>query len=217
MKRDWDGIKAKAREMYDSIERAVRDEIDDERNEQAPIRRIIMAYSAAAAGASINPLPLSGLALVTPIHVALVLHVGKRLGHPLTIENAGEVFKELVGAVGLSIASRLTTGALLKIGLPLIGGLLRAPVVFALTYGLGRVAEDYFLRREKGLTFDKRTAREVFAKGVAEGRVEGAYADYIKRDAKRKNPASQPAAKEPVKKPAKKPVKKPAKKPAKKS
>lgn len=198
MKSRLDNLNDKVKEIFDSVEKAVhavegivRDEIEDGRNEQAPVRRVILAYSGGAAAASVNPIPFSSFALLTPIHVAMVLHVGQRMGHKITVDNAGQVFKEITAAVGLSIAARVATGALIKIGLPVIGGMLRTPVVFALTYGLGRVAEEYFQRRNEGLDFDVKAARELFRQAVREGRVEGGFAEDVKKKA---TPKRKPAA-----------------------
>jgi len=58
--------------------------------------------------------------------------------------------------------------------------------VFAMTYGIGRVAEDYFQRKNDGLDFDKDKAQEVFAQAVEEGRAEGAHAEKAKKQAKKR-------------------------------
>jgi uncharacterized protein (DUF697 family) len=198
-----ESIKAKFNELYNSVEQKVRDEIDDERNPQAAVRRVILAYSGAAAAVNLSPIPFTEVTLLTPLHAAMVLHIGKRLGQAVSLENAGQVFKEIIGAVGLSVAARLTTTVLLKVGLPVVGGYLRAPAIFAMTYGIGRVAEDYYLRRGQGLDFDAKAARELFKKAVKEGRVEGAYAraQAKKEEVAAKKPrAKKPAAKKRAKK-----------------
>jgi uncharacterized protein (DUF697 family) len=192
------GIKAKVNEIYAAVEDKVRDEIDADRNEQAPVRRVILAYSGAAAAVAANPLPFAEFAMLTPVHVAMVLHIGHRLGHPITVDRAGEVFKRIVAAVGLSAAVRFTAGALLKVGLPFVGGLLRAPVAFAFTYGLGRVAEDYFISVNQGFNFDAKTARAVFEQAVREGRVAGAYADLLETKPAAKKSEPKTAAKKPA-------------------
>jgi uncharacterized protein (DUF697 family) len=177
-------VRAKFNELYGSVEAVVRNEIEDDRNPQAAVRRVILAYSGAAMAANLSPIPFTETALLTPIQVAMVLHVGKRLGQDVSLENAGEIFKQIIGAVGLSVAARLATNILLKVGLPIVGGVLRAPAIFAMTYGLGRVAEDYFVRRAQGLEFDAQAARDLFKKAVKEGRVEGAHAQKAKREKK---------------------------------
>jgi uncharacterized protein (DUF697 family) len=217
MKLNWNTINAKAKSIFeaveqsvDTVEDAVRGEIEDDRNERAPVRRVILAYSGAAAAASANPIPFSSFALLTPIHVAMVLHVGKRMGQELTLENAGEILKKITGAVGLSIATRVAAGALLKIGLPGIGGMLRTPVIFGLTYGLGRVAEEYFERKAEGLDFDVAKARAIFEQAVREGRVDGGFAQGVKKKTSAKKPTKKTSAKKPAPKTAAKqePVKK---------
>jgi len=186
-------LKHRVTDLIDSIEGVVRNEIDEERNPQAKIRRVILAYSGAAAAVNVNPIPLASFVLLTPIHTAMVLHVGKRMGHELTVQNAAEIFKQILGAVGLSLAARLAANILLGVGLPIIGGYLRSPAVFALTYGLGRVAEEYFARKNEGLDFNKKEARKIFEQAIKEGRVEGAYAKAGQK--KKKTATKKPTAK----------------------
>ncbi len=195
-------IKNKINELYVSVENTVRDEIDDQRNPQATVRRVILAYCGAATAANLSPVPFSEAVLLTPIHAAMVLHIGKRMGQDVSLKNAGDILKQLIGAVGLSVAARLTTNALLKVGLPVVGGYLRAPAVFGMTYGLGRVAEDYFLRRSQGLEFDTKAARELFKKAVKEGRVEGEYARRMADKPSQAKPKKPTKKKTAVKKPA---------------
>ena len=99
-------VRAKFNELYESVEAVVRNEIEDDRNPQAAVRRVILAYSGAAMAANLSPIPFTETALLTPIQVAMVLHVGKRLGQDVSLENAGEIFKQIIGAVGLSVAAR---------------------------------------------------------------------------------------------------------------
>lgn len=193
-----ENIKDKVKDVYESMEGVVRNEIDDARNPHAAIRRVIAAYSGAAAAVNLNPVPMSGFVLLTPLHTAMVLHVGQRMGYEISIENARMVLKEIAGALGLSLAGSMATNVALKVGLPFVGAYLRAPAVFAMTYGVGRVAEEYFTRKNEGLDFDKKTAQEVFNQAVREGRVEGAQAERAK---KKQAAAQKKAAK---KRPAKK-------------
>ncbi|HPM77729.1 MAG TPA: DUF697 domain-containing protein [bacterium] len=211
MKPKLETIKDRVKEVYESMEGVVRNEIDDARNPHASIRRLIAAYSGAAAAVNLNPAPLSDFVMLTPLHTAMVLHVGHRMGYELTTENAWMVLKEIGAAIGLSLAGRLAANVALKIGLPFVGGYLRAPAVFAVTYGVGRVAEEYFTRKNEGLDFDKKTAREVFEQAVQEGRVEGAHAEYAKKKktaAKKKTAEKTVAVKQTAKKSTAKKTKK---------
>lgn len=204
MKIDIEQIRVKVSDLIESVEGVIRNEIDDERNPQAYVRRVIVTYSGIAAAINVTPIPFSSFVLLTPVHVAMVLHVGKRMGHELSIEKAGDVFKQIIGAVGLSVAARMATNALLKIGLPIVGGYLRSPAVFAMTYGLGRVAEEYFERRNEELDLDAKIAKEVFMEAVREGRVEGAYAEQAKSKTREKKAKAKKGKKPATKKSAKK-------------
>ncbi len=126
----------------------------------------ISAYAAAAA--SVVPLPFAELALLLPIHSAMVMTVGHIYGRPVSRTEASRVAVELGAVAGLTMAGTAALSALRKILLPGIGGLLAAPASFALTWGLGKIAIEYFqnpgISQERMKTVFKEAMEE--AKGV---------------------------------------------------
>ncbi|MEM1022752.1 MAG: DUF697 domain-containing protein [Myxococcota bacterium] len=127
---------------------------------------VITISGYAAAAASVVPVPLSELALLLPIHTAMVMTVGHVHGRSVSRAEAARVAAELGAIAGLTFAGTAALGALRKLLLPGIGGVLAAPAAFALTWGLGQVAVAYFSDPE--LSQDE--LKKVFKDAMKEGR-----------------------------------------------
>lgn len=132
----------------------------------AKAREVVQFSSYAASAAAVVPVPMAELALLLPIHTAMVMTIGHVFGRPIPRTEAARVAVELGAIAGLTLASTAALSALRKLFLPGIGSVLAAPASFALTYGLGRVAIEYF--ETPGLSRER--LRTVFKEAMAEGR-----------------------------------------------
>jgi uncharacterized protein (DUF697 family) len=91
-----------------------------------------------------EPLPWLDLIAIIPLQVKLVADIGKIYGFQLTPERSKQIVLELGGALAYAWAARQVTRGLLKVAMPVLGGLLNAPLAYASTYTLGHLAERYF-------------------------------------------------------------------------
>jgi len=66
-----------------------------------------------------------------------------------------EIYKEILGVLGLSFLAQQTAIGLYKLGLPFIGGFMTIPLVFILTYAIGKVMDFYFVSKTQGKTLTK--------------------------------------------------------------
>ncbi len=145
--------------------RAGKKKLTEEQSEAITDDLIVMS-SFGAATVTLLPIPLSDFMVVTPIQASMVTAIGRVWGRELTLEESKHVVLELAGVCGLSLVAQKGFATLTKILLPGLGGVLAAPWAFAVTYGMGRVATQYFRHRE--LT---RTAmKTIFDQAVAEGK-----------------------------------------------
>lgn len=124
---------------------------DSEQDEKA--REVVTITAYASAASAMVPIPLVDLALLVPIHSAMVMTVGHVLGRSVNDTEAKRVVLELGAVAGVTVAARAGLTALKKIVLPGIGGVLAAPASFAATWALGRVTIAYF--REPHLSRDE--------------------------------------------------------------
>jgi uncharacterized protein (DUF697 family) len=123
-RRDWSQADARARAQ------AAREVVE------------IAAYGGCLA--AVVPIPLVDLAILLPVHSAMVMTVGHVYGRRLSQAEAKRVALELGAVAGLSFATSAAISTLKRILLPGVGGLLSLPATFALTSAIGRVAIAYF-------------------------------------------------------------------------
>jgi uncharacterized protein (DUF697 family) len=127
---------------------------------------VAMMSSYAGAAASVVPIPLAEMAILIPIHTTMVMTIGHIYGRPITKTEAKRVVVELGAVAGLSLAARAAVSALKKLVMPALGGVIAAPVTFALTWGLGRVSIAYF--QNPHLSRDE--LKKIFHDAVKEGK-----------------------------------------------
>jgi uncharacterized protein (DUF697 family) len=120
----------------------------------------VAAYTSAASAAL--PLPLVDLALMLPVHSAMVMTVGHVLGRPVTQAEARRVAVELGAVAGATLAGRAAVSALKKLALPLVGGVIAAPASFGITWGFGMLAIAYFEDTSRA----PEELRRIFRQGV---------------------------------------------------
>jgi len=100
----------------------------------------------AAAALTILPIPLSEVVAVVPLHVGMVVGIGNIYGAEVTRESAQELLLKIGTTVGLSlVGTKLATSAA-KMILPVLGGLLAAPFMYASTIAIGTIARMYYER-----------------------------------------------------------------------
>jgi len=127
---------------------------------------VIQISSYAAAAAAVVPVPLAELALLLPVHTAMVMTVGHVHGRPVSRTEAARVAVELGAIAGLTMAGTAALSALRKILLPGVGGVFAAPASFALTWALGKASIEYFENPD----WSRERLKVVFADAMAEGR-----------------------------------------------
>ncbi|MBX2811331.1 MAG: DUF697 domain-containing protein [Myxococcales bacterium] len=133
---------------------------------EATALEVIQMASYAAATAAVVPLPMVDIALLLPVHTAMVMTVGHVHGRNVSDAEAKRVALELGAVAGLTLAGRAALSVLRKILLPGLGGVLAAPASFAVTYALGRAANAYFSDPE----LSREDLKKVFSDAFKEGK-----------------------------------------------
>ena len=93
-------------------------------------------------------------------------------GMPVSESKATDLIKELGGVIGLGMLAQQIALGLYKVGLPFLGGFMSIPLVYGLTYGVGRVMDEYFSRKAKGQNVSSERLKEIFKKARKEGKKE---------------------------------------------
>lgn len=135
--------------------REVRDnfnlDVDPDRTEHENAAEVTRAAALLCAAVAAEPLPWMDLAVIVPLQVKLVVHVGKIYGFEISTARARALILEIGGAVALSWGARQLVRGVSKVALPLVGGILTAPLVYGGTFALGQLAERYFRSKREDL------------------------------------------------------------------
>jgi uncharacterized protein (DUF697 family) len=137
--------------------------------EHEACERLIRERALWCAGVSLEPVPFLDLLAILPMHIKMVLDIGKIYGFDLSKERAKEIALELAGTLAIHYASRVATRSILK-AVPVLGSLVNTPMVYATTYTLGILAERYFrARRSEMLPLEGKISQDLLtqAKQIA--------------------------------------------------
>lgn len=117
-------------------------------------KQLSHAAATICAALALQPIPIADVLIITPIQILLVQAIGRVYGVPISTKTALEIATN----IGLGIALRQIFVALIKVGLPLMGGLLVTTYVYTATFYMGKVAQVYF---EKGRPLTKQELEQM--------------------------------------------------------
>ena len=138
-------------------------------NEQEKIDKIINIYSWICATVAIQPIPFADIFILSPIQLIMGEKIGKVRGYNLLENNFEIIFKEVSGALGLGIiAQQLAIGGYKTI-IPFYGAITTIPMVYGLTYGIGKVIDYYILAKVTNKIPDKDEMKRIYKNSKKEG------------------------------------------------
>lgn len=162
-----DAILKKLQSEFFSIENRS-DITDDEK-----VTQIIKITSVVCASLAIQPIPFADIFVLTPIQGLMGSRIAAVRGIPISKNDSIETVKQILGTIGLGLtAQQLVIGGY-KTFIPFAGGLFTIPIVFGLTYGIGRVMDQYLINKSKGRILNRDELRKIFKQGKKEGKKEG--------------------------------------------
>ena len=91
-------------------------------------------------------------------------------GMPLSDAEATDLLKEIAGIVGLGMAAQQVALGLYKVGLPFFAGFTTIPLVYGLTYAIGRIMDFYLEKKSKGQTVSNADLKSMWEKFREEGK-----------------------------------------------
>ena len=87
--------------------------------------------------------------------------IGAIRGVPVSEAKATDIIKEIAGVVGLGLlAQQLVIGGY-KTFIPFLGALTTIPIVYGMTYAIGKVIDVYFIKKKRNQKFDRRIKKNM--------------------------------------------------------
>ena len=123
------------------------------------VEKLLIFFSSVCAATAIQPIPFADILVLTPIQAYMGTLIANIRGYKFSLS---EIYQEIIGVLGLSFLAQQTAIGLYKIGLPFIGGLMTIPLVFILTYSIGKVMDFYFVSKTKGKVLTSDDLRKFF-------------------------------------------------------
>ena len=159
----------------------------------------LIFFSSVCAATAVQPIPFADIFILTPIQLYMGTLIAEARGYKFSMS---EIYKEILGVLGLSFLAQQTAIGLYKLGLPFIGGFMTIPLVFILTYAIGKVMDFYFVSKTQGKTLTKDDLKNFFKQARKEAK-KNFSKDEIKKktqEAKEQMENYKPSAKEFVQK-----------------
>jgi len=126
---------------FETVARVMHGHFDDATDSEklAAVRDVTVASSVAAAAIAVQPVPFLDVALLAPIHIAMVQAIGRVHGYKLDTKSV----VEMLATFGGSIVTRGVLGSVVKV-IPVFGWAASASMAYAMTYAIGEASHAYF-------------------------------------------------------------------------
>ena len=105
------------------------------------VEKLLLRFSAICAAVAIQPIPFADIFVLTPIQLYMGKLIGEARGYKFTLS---QIYKEILALIGLAFLAQQTAIGLYKTVLPFLGAITTIPLVFILTYTIGKVMDFYF-------------------------------------------------------------------------
>jgi len=147
------------------------------------VGRIIVIFSTSCAAIAVQPIPFADFFILTPLQAFMGTRISAIRGMPLSEKESSDLIKEVMGVVGMGMLAQQAGIALAKIFWPIFGGVATIPVVFSITYAIGKVMDVYFVNKAAGRTASPEALKKAWRDAKAAGKKEGKQRESeIKRE-----------------------------------
>lgn len=136
----------------------------DEKVEQ--VCRIFGTFCGAMA---VQPIPFADIFVLTPIQAYMGKKIADIHGYSIGEEGVLQVVKELSATVGMGLLSQQLVIGAYKTFIPFLGAITTIPLVFGLTYGMGKVMDYYYDKKRKGEKISEDEIKNIFKKSKKRG------------------------------------------------
>jgi len=145
----------------------------DNQHQKSQVNKTIHLFSGICAGVAVQPIPFADIIILTPIQMGMGAKIAALHGVPLGESDANQIWKEILGAIGLGLLAQQIAIGLYKTILPFMGAVTTIPLVYGLTFGIGKVMDKYFEAKSRGQKLTKQQMKGIFKEGKKEGEHEG--------------------------------------------
>ena len=170
-KQDSNNLLNKAKETLKKEILSIEERTDISDDEK--VSRIIKIFSTTCAALAVQPIPFADIFVLTPIQAFMGTRIGAIRGVPVSEAKATDIIKEIAGVVGLGLlAQQLVIGGY-KTFIPFLGALTTIPIVYGMTYAIGKVIDVYFIKKKRNQKFDPEELKKIWEETLKQKKAEG--------------------------------------------
>src|SRR6056300_1886716 len=111
------------------------------------VDKLLVRFAGICGAIAVQPIPFADIFILTPIQLYMGTLVAEARGYKFSMS---EIYKEILGLIGLAYLAQQTAIGLYKTILPFLGAITTIPLVFILTYAIGKVMDYYFVSKTEG-------------------------------------------------------------------
>ena len=141
--------------------------------EDQKVEKIIKVFSITCSAIAIQPIPFADIFVLTPIQAFMGSKIAAIRGLNIKEQKAYEIVKEISVVIGLGLLGQQLAIGAYKTFIPFLGAITTIPMVYGLTYGIGKVMDAYVKAKLKGQTLTKSNMKNIFDQARKEGKKEG--------------------------------------------
>ena len=111
------------------------------------VDKLLIRFAGICGAIAVQPIPFADIFILTPIQLYMGTLIAEARGYKFSMS---EIYKEILGLIGLAYLAQQTAIGLYKTILPFLGAITTIPLVFILTYAIGKVMDYYFVSKTEG-------------------------------------------------------------------
>ncbi len=135
--------------------------------------RVVNYTAGLCSAVAIQPIPFADFFVLTPIQAYMGTRLAAIYGINIKEQKATEIVKQIGGTVGLGLlAQQLAIGAY-KTVLPFLGAITTIPLVYGMTYAIGRVMQFYFKAKADGDELTDKEMKKIWKESFKKGKQRG--------------------------------------------
>ena len=151
------------------------------------VAKIINQSSWLCAVVAVFPLPIADVYILSSLQFVMALRIGEVYGKKIDKDEMFHILKSLGLAAVLGYLAQLTAMGLYRTILTGFGAITTVPLVYSLTFAIGKILHKYFEMEEKGESFAGIDFKEIWEglKEEGEGIADKLNMDELKKEGKK--------------------------------
>ena len=167
MRNSLNNIKKKLYHEIFNIEK--RTDINDKQKSE----KIIKIFSTTCAAIATQPIPFADFFILTPIQAFMGTKIASIRGFPISESKAKEIIKELSSVIGMGFLAQQFIISGYKTFIPYLGAFTTIPMVYGMTYAMGKLMDNYFVQKIKNETIDPKKLKTIWNEVLKQKKKEG--------------------------------------------